>query len=284
MKKLIRILAIICLSIMTAQPIMAQKYMPMSMSRSLSTKYAYNDANIKMKIDYPAKDDNKDKLNAAIRRWLNEHIQSACNISDSARFVYSGDIQDGNALIRYYEKAFIDQSVKDFTAYAKLGRDSTSAMHYAVDVTAQVVYETEQLVSYRLNAYSYLAGAHGSESIYYAIFRKLDGHILTWGDIIKSGMLPSFSKYMAQGVTKYLKAKTLEEAKGMLFIDKKTTLSTFPMPATNPGLTKDGIVGIYQSYEIGPYAMGHPEITIPRTLLRSMVKPMIWNFIQPWKD
>lgn len=283
MKKLIKIMAIICLMITTGQPAIAQKYMPMSMTRSLSTKYAYNDANIKMNIDYPAKDDNNDKLNAAIRKWLNEHIQSACNINDSVKISYSGDIQDGNALIRYYEKAFIDQSVKDFTEYAKLGRDSTSAMHYSVDVSAQVIYETEQLVSYRLNSYSYLAGAHGVESIYYAIFRKLDGHILTWGDIMKSGTLPSFSKQMALGVMKYLNAKTLDEAKGMLFIDKKTTLTTFPMPATNPGLTKDGIVGIYQSYEIGPYAMGHPEITIPRTALRPIIKPMIWNFIQPWE-
>lgn len=283
MKRLFKITAILCLTIVFALPALAQKYMPMSMSRTLSTKYAYNDAQIKMIIDYPAKDDGKDKLNTAIRSWLNNHIQSACNISDSAKFVYTGDTQDGNAVIRFYEKSFIDQSVKDFTAFAKLGRDSTSAMHYQVSISAQVIYETEQLVSYRLNSYSYLAGAHGVESIYYAIFRKMDGHILTWGDIMKNGTMPSFSKLMAQGVMKYLKAGTFEEAKGLLFIDKKTTLTTFPLPATNPGLTKNGIVGIYQSYEIGPYAMGHPEVTIPRASLRPLLKPMVWTFIQPWE-
>lgn len=283
MKKLFKLTAILCLTILTCLPAMAQKYMPMSMSRSMSTKYAHNDANIKMDIDYPAKDDGTDKLSNAVRAWLNEQIKNACNISDSIKIAYTGDMQDGNALIRFYEKAFIDQSVKDFSEYAKLGRDSTMAMHYQVTVSAQVVYETENLVSYRLNSYSYLAGAHGVESIYYAIFRKLDGHILTWGDIMKSGTLPAFSNHMAQGVMKYLKAKTFNEAKGMLFIDKNTTLTTFPMPATNPGLTKEGIVGVYQSYEIGPYAMGHPEITIPRSALRPILKPMIWAFIQPWE-
>lgn len=283
MKRFIKLLVVFSLAVIWSFPTLAQKYMPMSMSRSLSTKYAYNDANIKMNIDYPEKDEGNNKLNAAVRTWLNEQIKSACNISDSIKISYTGDLQDGNALIRFYEKSFIDQSVKDFTEYAKLGRDSTMAMHYEINISAQVVYETEQLVSYRLSSYSYLAGAHGIENIYYAIFRKLDGHILTWGDIMKSGSLPTLSKLMAQGVMKYLKVKTFSEAKGRLFIDKNATLTTFPMPATNPGLTKDGIVGIYQSYEIGPYAMGHPEITLPRTSLRTIIKPMIWTFIQPWE-
>lgn len=262
---------------------MAQKYMPMSMSRSLSTRYAYNDANIKMSIDYPARDEGKDKLNTAVRTWLNEHIKSACNISDSAKISYNGDIQDGNALIRFYEKAFIDLAVNDFKKYAQSGRDSTNALHYQVKISAQVIYETEALVSYQLSSYSYLAGAHGAESIYYAIFRKVDGHILTWTDIMKPGTMSNFSRLLANGVVKYLKAKDLAEAKKSLFIDKNTTADNFPLPATNPGLKNEGITGIYQNYEIGPYAMGHPEITIPLATLRSIVKPLVWATIQPWQ-
>lgn len=284
MKHFFKLAAIACLTILCSLPAAAQKYMPMSMSRSLSTSYAGNDATVKMDIDYPALDEGNDKLNAAVRTWLNGQITGACNISDSVKFAYKGDLQDGDALMRYYAQAFIDQSKRDFTEYAKLQNDSSIAMHYNVTVAAKVIYETEQLVSYRVNAYSYLAGAHGAENIYYAIFRKQDGHILTWGDIMRQGAMPSFSRLMAQGVMKYLKAKTLAEAKGMSFIDKKTTLTTFPLPATNPGLTEKGIVGIYQSYEIGPYAMGHPEVTIPRASLRPLLKPMVWAFIQPWKD
>lgn len=284
MKQLIqKTLLLILLTICCWQGSMAQKYMPMSMSRSLSTRYAYNDANIKMSIDYPARDEGKDKLGTAIRTWLNEHIKSACNISDSAKISYDGDIQDGNSLIRFYEKAFIDLSVKDFIKYARSGRDSTNALHYQVKISAQVIYETEALVSYQLSSYSYLAGAHGAESIYYAIFRKVDGHILTWTDIMKTGAMSNFNRLLADGVVKYLKADNLEAAKKTLFIDKKTTADNFPLPLTNPGLKQDGLVGIYQNYEIGPYAMGHPEVTIPLTALRPIVKPLIWATIQPWK-
>lgn len=282
MKQFIK-LTLLLAFMLAAQTIAAQKYMPMSMSRSLSTKYAYNDAKVRMDIDYPARDTGTDKLGNAIRTWLNGHIKSACNISDSARISYEGDIQDGNALIRFYEKAFIDQSVKDFTEYAKLGRDSTNALHYQVKVSAQAIHETEALVCYRLSAYSYLAGAHGAESVYYAIFRKTDGHILTWGDLMKAGSATAFSRLFADGVVKQLKAKDLDEAKKTLIIDKSTTADNFPFPQTNPGLRKEGLVGIYQNYEIGPYAIGHPRVIIPLATLRHLLKPLAWALVQPWE-
>ena len=45
----------------------------------------------------------------------------------------------------------------------------------------------------------------------------------------------------------------------MLFIND----NTIPLPACTPALTNQGLKFIYQQYEIGPYALGMVNFTVP---------------------
>ena len=40
-----------------------------------------------------------------------------------------------------------------------------------------------------------------------------------------------------------------------------------PLPVTDPWLTRDGIVFLYQEYEIACYAMGRPSVILPYEVL-----------------
>ena len=266
--------------------IWAQKYNPITISNQLSANYGKDSTIVKVTMDFPARDASSAKLDNAVRKWLHEKLASACE--DSLRLDYKGDLQDGNALIRHYQKKFIDNSLKELVELAKLREDTAFHTNYFVTFKAKTVYETEKLVTYRLDIDQYMGGAHGLTTLTYATFRKIDGHILTWGDVLRPASRPSFSRLLAKGVVRYFaqydkSVKTFAQAKKSLFLPEGTTMSNFPFPATNPGLTAKGVEAVYQSYEIGPYAIGRPSVTIPLSTILPLSRPLFRVSAKAWE-
>lgn len=245
-------------------PAMAQRYTKENISDSLSGKWGSNDITIKMNVDYPDSENKNNQVCDAIRNWLLQFI-----IVDKEMELpqYTGDIKDGNALIRHYLKAYVEKNCQ---------QDTTNAWYMSYELSAKCVYETNKYISYRVDSYDYQGGAHGMPYTGYAIFRKADGHILSWRDMLKQGGTPTLRRLLARGVMKYLEAPNWAQAKASLFLEAPhNTMTTFPLPSSNPGLTAKGIAAVYQSYEIGPYAIGRPEVTIPRSLFTKLLKPTV---------
>ena len=44
-------------------------------------------------------------------------------------------------------------------------------------------------------------------------------------------------------------------------------------PATEPSLTKDGLLFMYQAYEVAPYAFGRPGVTVPYEKIMPYMTP-----------
>lgn len=264
MKKLAKTLTTFCLTLFAFIPATAQKYTSELVSDSLSGACGEYHATIKMTVDYPGLHNGNPSLNDSIRTWLFQFIK----VSDGSGLpAYTGNIQDGKAVVGHYVNAY----VKQFTQ-----QSPDSAYNMSYELTARKVYENRQYVSYRAELYNYEGGAHGMPYTGLAIFRKSDGRILTWSKILKKSGLPILKRQLVHGVMKYLQVKTWAEAKGSLFLEAPyNSMATFPMPASNPGLTAKGLVAVYQSYEIGPYAIGQPEVIIPGALFPQILQPAI---------
>lgn len=58
----------------------------------------------------------------------------------------------------------------------------------------------------------------------------------------------------------YFKVKTGKELDDLLMLP---TPGYLPKPVSDPYLTKEGVVFVYQQYEIAPYAAGSPKFTLP---------------------
>ncbi len=265
----------------------AQKYNPTTISNQLSANYRKDSVKVEVTMDFPARDASPNKLDNAVRKWLHEKLAASCE--DSLVTDYQGDLQDGNALIRHYQQKFIDSSLKSFVELEKLRDDTTEYYtNYFVSFKAKAVYETEKLVTYRLDIDQYMGGAHGLTTLAYATFRKLDGHILTWGDVLRPASRPAFSRLLARGVVRYFtqydkNMKTFAQVRESLFLPDGTTMSNFPFPATNPGLTAKGVEAVYQSYEIGPYSIGHPSVTIPLSTILPLSRPLFKISAKAWQ-
>lgn len=264
MKKLMKTTVILCLMTLVIIPAMARKYASETITDSLSGTCGECNATIKMNIDYPSQESGSTPLNDSIRTWLFRFIK----VGDEAGLpAYTGDIQDGKALVSHYVKAYVEQFMR---------QSPDSAYNMSYELSAQKEYENNLYVSYRVDLYDYQGGAHGMPYTGLAIFCKSDGHILTWQNILKQNGRPILKRQLARGVMRYLQVKTWAQAKGSLFLEAPhNTMTTFPMPVSNPGLTAKGLVAVYQSYEIGPYAIGRPEVTIPRAQLPQILKPTV---------
>ena len=69
-------------------------------------------------------------------------------------------------------------------------------------------------------------------------------------------------EYISKAENRKIKDSDLQN---MLFVEH----GIIPLPATVPVLTPKGLRFVYQQYEIGPYALGMVEFTVPYTDVKS---------------
>ncbi len=130
---------------------------------------------------------------------------------------------------------------------------------YYSSETAELMRSDSAVLSLRVVCSDYFGGAHGMYAVYGETFDVESGKILEFADILKDaeGFYPKATAYISANlyeeygenlVTNYEEyvAGTFEEGRNICWY-----------------LNAAGIVVAYTPYEIGPYAMGAPEILLP---------------------
>lgn len=180
---------------------------------------------------------------------------------------YSGDAGDLDALVAFYGKSITD------TLQARLREMPGTPKEY--EATAEKTYETEQFVTYNLSTYFGIGGAHPTSGEYGVTFRKNDGRRITW-DIIRNDQLVAFNDLLCEELEGYFNVKSSAQLEKLLATDRVFDL---PLPKTPPYFTEEGVVFVYQQYEIAAYACGMPGSTIPydriKPLLTEWAKKML---------
>ncbi len=122
---------------------------------------------------------------------------------------------------------------------------------------------------YQMNYDEYGGGAHGIYEISYTNIRKSDGHAMLPNDVFKMEKLEEIQGIMLQQLLADNDCETQEELTettgildwGELSIDKH-----------NFALTNDGIHFLYNPYEIGCFAIGIVQFTVPYSKLKDYLK------------
>lgn len=205
-------------------------------------------------VEYPVS--GSDELLRNVRGW----VLKALNYSDAETKVnaFSGDLNDGQAVVDYYARAYMESI--DYDNYI----DLPDEMECELQIKITKSFENDQVVSFEIVTYWFGGGAHGGTSIYGATFRKSDGKHLGWNLVSsKKELVPA----IVEGLKHYFEVTTDEELMENLQIFSNdefvADVSKIPYPATEPWLTTDGMMMIYQEYEIACYAAGKPVVVIP---------------------
>jgi len=200
-------------------------------------------------VTYPVFQGLTAAANDSLSRKISEAVDTGNPEQDSISFEVAG-------------KNFIES----FEESKKEMPDLTMGWYYKSTVSVNVAADT--LISIQADNEFFTGGAHGGYGTTFINMNPATGQQITLADIFKTGYEEVLRR---EGEVDFRKAQELADTAsyinaGFEFPDDKFSLND------NYGFTKDGIVFVFNVYEIAPYAMGAQEVHIPYTRLKDWLK------------
>ncbi|KJD31321.1 hypothetical protein PK35_15575 [Tamlana nanhaiensis] len=175
------------------------------------------------------------KIALKINNQLNAALINALHIGNTET-PKSKSVEESIALFNQAYNAFSDE-VKEATP------------PWETQIDAEVMYQSPELASIAITTYAYTGGAHGLTHI---VFKNFD--TTTGNSIATSDLFSDFDGFKT--LAKMFFDKNLDD-KNILFEPTE-----FNLPK-NIAYNSEGIVLLYNTYEIAPYSTGIIEFVIP---------------------
>ncbi|WP_460220583.1 DUF3298 and DUF4163 domain-containing protein [Psychroserpens sp. MEBiC05023] len=127
---------------------------------------------------------------------------------------------------------------------------------WEVFVDGEVTYRSPEVISIAINSYLDTGGAHGNTRVKFFNFNPQTGDLIDINDILKNK--EAFSKVVSQKLKEDIASNSNNDAllEDLFFGEK------FQLPESL-GYSDEGIIILYNTYEIASYSQGIVEFTIP---------------------
>ncbi|NRA91375.1 MAG: DUF3298 and DUF4163 domain-containing protein [Psychroserpens sp.] len=181
-----------------------------------------------------------------INSTLNNYIVSQCNLSEDS----AGQLSLEDALVQFEN---------EFEAFKTKFPDSAQQWEFFVD--GEITFSSEHLICIALNTYLDTGGAHGNTNITFFNFNPETGEQFSLSELIDDSN--SFSSLVEQELMKHLSAKDKGNTAEDYFFGKD-----FQLPESI-GFSDEGVIILYNPYEIASYSQGIIEFTIPYEMIDS---------------
>lgn len=145
-----------------------------------------------------------------------------------------------------------------------------------LSISPKILNAQEPLATVVLNSSHYLGGAHGSSAQRYYNYDLQTQKIVELNQLIQSNQQLQFKQLAYDAFKTWVTENKLAENVQAYEQAWKFALSE------NYYLGKQGLILQYQEYEIGPYAVGLPRLTIPYEHLKNVLK--VQYLPQSFKD
>lgn len=202
--------------------------------KTISINKAYN-AQIEVTFD-------KALGNNALSRTINSKIEASiiASLSENKETATLADVLDNfNEAFLNFKKEFPDVDEPTWELY----------------IETEKTYQSNNIITIAISTYLFKGGAHGNDNIYFLNLNAKTGEILNKNDIIKD----------FNGFKKLAKAyfiKSLQAEKENVVIEDFFYGKSFQLPQSI-GYSDDGLILLYNNYEIASYEPGYTEFIIP---------------------
>ena len=175
-------------------------------------------------------------------------------VSETLGGTWEGSSVDFDGMLNHYVSVLSETYTEMFEG---LPADEVRCLD---DVKIVKYAESAKYVTYFVTHDLYLGGAHGSQMLDGVTFRKCDGRRIGW-DVFTGQYDDNFAELLKDGLKEYWHITSDSELR-TYFLDENDYYSV-PRPECAPLFTADGIMIVYNEYEIAAYACGRPSFTIP---------------------
>ena len=199
-------------------------------------------------INYPKANGTKE-VAKRINETLENYIVNQTNLTEDS--IINMPVNDA---VEQFDKAF-ERFKKDFP-------DSTQKWEVLID--GEVTYRSPEVISIAINSYLDTGGAHGNTNVRFFNFNSQTGALLSKKELISDSK--RLSEIVEQHLKEEIKANAEDELMEDFFFGKD-----FQLPETI-GFSEEGLIVLYNPYEIASYAQGIIEFTIPFEEVSSFLK------------
>lgn len=156
-----------------------------------------------------------------------------------------------------------DSFINEYLDYKSEFPDSPMGYHW--DQTLAVTYQNKELISFTHTTYAYTGGAHGMQPVLYHNLNKANFTKIKLEDILVENYQSELTKIAEEIFRKNEGLKPQDNLDDYFFEDKKFILND------NFLITADGLLFLYNQYEIKAYAYGTTQLLIPYTKIKHLI-------------
>lgn len=135
---------------------------------------------------------------------------------------------------------------------------------WELHIETELSYQSETVITLAISTYEFKGGAHGNDKIKFLNLDAQTGEVLSFDDIISQ-------KEDFKALAKKHFLKSIENKDDKLKMEDFFFGEPFHLPE-NIGFSEDGLVLLYNVYEVASYDRGYTEFMIPFTEAESYLK------------
>lgn len=189
-------------------------------------------------INFPKAEGNK-AVSEQINKTIQNYIVSQTNLGEDSLVGLS--IQDA-----------VNRFNTEFKTFQSDFPDSPQKWEAFID--GEVTYRSPLVICMAMNSYLDTGGAHGNTNVRFFNFNPKTGELISKAEII--GNLEDLSELIKQKLNDYSKSNSDEPMEDFFFGND------FQLPESI-GFSDEGLIILYNPYEIASYSQGIIEFTIP---------------------
>jgi len=164
-------------------------------------------------------------------------------------------------------KANLDTVLKGFNSeYLNFHKDfaEDSEPVWELHIETEKLYQSLDIITIAISTYEFQGGAHGNDKIKFLNLNAKTGAVLNRNDLIEN-----IIEFKDLAETYFI--KSLESKQEVLKMEDFFFGKPFQLPE-NIGYSEDGLVILYNVYEVASYAQGYTEFVIPFEAAASYLK------------
>ncbi|WP_426431699.1 DUF3298 domain-containing protein [Winogradskyella sp. HB-48] len=165
------------------------------------------------------------------------------------------------------KKTSLESVLEDFDSeFIDFKKQYPEASHPAweLHIETEKVYQSDEIITLTINTYEFKGGAHGNDKIKFLNLNAKTGEVFGFNEIVENS--ESFKT-----LAKDYFLKSIDTEKEDSQIEDYFFGKPFQLPE-NIGFSEDGLVFLYNVYEVASYNQGYTEFVIPFNFIESYLK------------
>lgn len=190
-----------------------------------------------------------DALQDSVDAWVETLMATTLQMTPSGPYASCED------MATHYEHAFVEGVTAEIKSIVKKRRKEKGnfRLTYTFDYTVRRVYETQGLITFEAEAYLGYGEGEGTHLRRMATFRKENGYLLQWSDLVQPRRMSALQGLVADGLQSFFGMANYASLCDRLQLSG-VKRNRFPLPQATPALKADGIYAFY--------AVGEPTAAV----------------------